>query len=375
MKVALVHEYLVQYGGAEKVLEALREIFPKAPIYTLLYDKKKMGEKFADAEIRTSFLQKIPFAKSHHRVVFPILMPVAIEQFDLSYYDLVISDSSSFAKGVITKPHTKHICYCHTPTRFAWDGCQRYIQEEISYPRLLKKIAPIGLNYVRVWDQAAAHRPDYFIANSNFVSKRIKKYYNRDSAVIYPPVDVLQIQKNLKPEKGDYFLIVSRLISSKHIELAIEEFNRNGLPLKIIGQGPLFKRLIKKAKPNVELLGFVSDEEKWNLISGCKAFLFLSEEDFGITPIEAMAAGKPVIALRAGGALETIIENKTGVFFNKPTSESLKDAINNFLKSEDHFNSQIIQEHARRFDKEVFKAQIMEHVTRNNFTAKNYLPS
>lgn len=365
MRVALVHEYLVQYGGAEKTLEALREIFPKAPIYTLLYNPKKMNGKFSDADIRTSFLQKIPFAKNHHRVFFPMLMPVAIEQFDLSYYDLVISDSSSFAKGIITKPRTKHICYCHTPTRFAWDGCQKYIQEEFSYPRFLKKLIPFGVNYVRIWDAAAAQRVDRFIANSKFVASRIKKYYNRDAEVIYPPVDVKNIQSSISPKDEGYFLIISRLLANKNVELAVEVFNKLKLPLKIIGDGPLYKKIKRTAGDNVEILGFVSEEKKLKLLSGCSAFVFPIEEDLGITQIEAMAAGKPIIALRAGGALEIVEEDKTGIFFDSPTVESLEGAVRKFLAEKEKFDSRVIQEYARGFDKEVFKTRVMEHITRN----------
>lgn len=362
MKVALVHEYLVQYGGAEKTLEALRENFPKAPIYTLLYNSKKMAGRFSDAEIRTSFLQKFPFAKNHHRLFFPMLMPMAIEQFDFSYYDLVISDSASFAKGIITKPHTKHICYCHTPTRFVWDGCQKYIQEEFSYPRFLKKFVPLGINYVRIWDAAAAQRPDYIIANSNFVASRVKKYYNRDAQVIYPPVDVKNIQNSITPKDEGYFLIVSRLLSNKNTELAVEVFNKLRLPLKIIGDGPLYKKLKKIAGANVEILGFVSDEKKIEILAGCSAFIFPMEEDFGITQIEAMAAGKPIIALRAGGALEIVEEGKTGVFFDYPNLESLEEGIKKFLSEQNSFDSRIIQEYARKFDKEMFKVQMKKFV-------------
>jgi len=371
MRVALVHEYLVQYGGAEKTLEALREIFPKAPIYTLLYNPKKMNGKFSDAEIRTSFLQKIPFAKSRHRIIFPVLMPTAIEQFDLSYYDLVISDSSSFAKGIITKPHTKHICYCHTPTRFAWDGCQRYIKEEFSYPNFLKKIVPFGINYVRVWDEAASRRVDKFIANSKFTASRIKKYYNRDAEVIYPPIDVKEIQKNIankpslsndaaKHQQEQYFLIISRLMANKNLELTVKVFNKNKLPLKIAGAGPLYKRLKKTAKPNIEILGFVSDEKKIDLLAGCAAFIFPMEEDLGITQIEAMAAGKPIIALRAGSALETIIKGKTGLFFNSAVPEPFEKAIKRFLLNKSKFDSNFIQQYALKFDKEVFKRKFAE---------------
>lgn len=370
MKIALVHEYLTQYGGAERVLEAFMEIFPKAPVYTLVYDEKRMGEYFKNAEIRTSFIQKIPFGKSHYRY-FSVLMPSAIEQLDLSYYDLVISDSSSFAKGVITKPHTKHICYCHTPTRFAWDDCQKYIEEFDYFPRILRKFAPLGVNYVRMWDVAAANRPDYFIANSNFVAERIKKYYSREAEVVYPPVNALDIQNKLKSfEKNNetekkYFLILSRLLPNKRVELAIEAFNKLGLLLKVVGIGPLYKDLKKRAKSNIEFLGFVPDDKIASLYATAKAFIHPQVEDFGITALEAAAAGTPVIAFREGGALETVIEGKTGVFFNEQTPESLAEAVKGFLEMENQFNPEEIMEHARGFDRGVFKEKIREFIEKS----------
>jgi len=366
MRVALVHEYLVQYGGAERVLEALKEIFPKAPIYTLVYNPKKIGDNFKDSIIRTSFLQKVPFAKKYYRF-FPALMPAAIEQFDLSYYDLVISDCSSFAKGIITKPTTKHICYCHTPMRFAWDDCQEYLNNFSYYPKLIKKVVPFGMNYVRIWDQIASARVDHFIANSDFVASRIKKYYGKDAKTIYPPVNVADLQeklKNISTEKK-YFLALARFLPNKKLDLAIEAFNDLGLPLKIIGDGPLYKILKKQAKKNIEFLGFVPEKNLASVYANAKAFVCPQEEDFGIAPIEAMAMGKPIIAYRAGGAMETIDEKQTGIFFNNQTPKSLKDAIKKFLSQENQFSSQKIQNYAKQFDKEVFKKRIKEFIYEN----------
>ncbi len=362
MRVALVHEYMVQYGGAERVLEVFREIFPNAPIFTLLYDPESTHGKFQNADIRVSFLQKIPFAKKYHRL-FPALMPLAIEQFDLSYYDLVISDSSSFAKGIITLPKTKHICYCHTPMRFAWDDCQSYTKES-DYPSAVKKFVPFAMNYIRIWDEVAAKRVDHFIANSNFVASRIKKYYQQDSIVIYPPVDAreMQAQTNKNKKRPKYFLAFTRLLSYKNIGIVVDVFNQLGLPLKVVGVGPLMKKLKKKANINIEFLGFLPEEKKVEIYSDARAFLFPQEEDFGITAVEAMACGTPVIAYRGGGALETIVENENGIFFNEQTPQSLLKAIYEFISKEKSFDSPKIQKRALQFDKEIFKKNIKNFI-------------
>ena len=352
MRVALVHDYLNQYGGAERVLEAFCQIFPKAPIYTLLYHGARTGYAFENRQIKTSFLQKIPLLKSHHRP-FLMLMPLAIEQFDLSQYDLVISDSASYAKGVITSPNTLHICYCHTPIRYAWDDSHKYI-EEFGYPGLVRKVIPFFMNYIRLWDEQAAQRVDRFIANSQFVAKRIKKYYHQDSVVIYPPIktNLFQISSDL----DNYFLMVGRFLPYKRFDLGIEAFNRLGWPLKIIGDGPERKNLQRQAKNNIEFVGLVSDEKLKEYYAHCQALVFPQEEDFGMMVVEAMAAGRPVIAYQAGGALETIKEGVTGLFFKEQTPEHLIKALKGF-KSAD-FNPQLIREKAMEFDEERFKESI-----------------
>ena len=354
MKVALVHDYLNQYGGAERVLEAFCQIFPKAPIYTLLYDKEKTGWAFENRRIQTSFLQKIPLLKSHHRP-FLMFMPLAIEQFDLSQYDLVLSDSASYAKGVITSPKTLHICYCHTPIRYAWDDSHRYI-EEFGYPGLVKKFIPFFMNYIRLWDEQAALRVDKFIANSQFVAKRIKKYYHQDSEVIHPPVKTNLFY--LADRLDNYFLMVGRFLPYKRFDLAIKTFNQLGLPLKIIGDGPEKKKLQKEAKSNIEFVGLVSDEKLKDYYAHCQAFIFPQEEDFGITAVEAMAAGRPVIAYQAGGALEIVQPGITGLFFKEQTKEHLIEVLRNF-KSAD-FNPNLIREKAVEFDEGKFKEKIKE---------------
>ncbi len=326
MKIALVHDYLVQYGGAERVLECFTELFPEAPIYTLVYDKEAMHGKFADKDIRTSFLQKFKLARKKHRL-FPPLMPIAIEQFDFRKFDIVLSDSASYAKGIITQPQTLHICYMHTPMRYAWDDCQKYTQD-FNFPRFIKKIVPPVMNYVRIWDRVSSERVDKFIANSNFVAKRIAKYYGKKVIVINPPVAVNNFY--ISSQRGNYFLMVGRLIAYKRHDIAIEAFNKLGLPLKIIGRGPEMKRLKKMARKNIEFLGRVDDQELARYYAECRAFIFPQEEDFGIVAIEAMAAGRPVIAYRGGDIPEHIEEGKTGIFFEKQTAVDIIKALRKF---------------------------------------------
>jgi len=359
MRVALVHDYLNQYGGAERVLEAFCQIFPQAPIYTLLYDKEKTGLAFEGRRIYTSFLQKAPLVKSYHRP-FLMLMPLAIEQFDLFQYDLVLSDSASYAKGVITRPDSLHICYCHTPIRYAWDDSHKYI-EEFGYPSLVKKVIPFFMNYIRLWDEQAALRVDKFIANSNFVAKRIKKYYHRQATVIHPPVKTNLFY--LANQTDDYFLMVGRFLPYKRFDLAIEAFNQLGWPLKIIGDGPEKKKLQEKAQPNIEFVGLVPDKKLRDYYAHCRAFIFPQEEDFGITAVEAMAAGRPVIAYQGGGALEIIQPRVTGLFFEEQTKEHLIEALRRFNSSD--FNPRVIREKAIKFDQERFKAKIKEFIFAN----------
>lgn len=354
MKIAFVHEYLNQFGGAERMLQVLCALYPRAPIYTLLYDRDATGGVFDGRVIKTSFLQNLPFTKKHHRV-FPLLMPLAIEQFDFSDYDMVFSVSASFAKGIITKPHTKHICYCLTPPRFLWDNSQKFV-EEFGYPKLVKKFLPPFITYLRIWDKEASLRVDEFWSISDFIQGRIKKYYSKNSRVIYPPVNVGKF--HVSDKISDYFFMAGRLVSYKRFDIAIKVFNQNGLSLKIVGTGPELNKLKKIANQNIEFLGLVSDEKLAKLYSNAQACIFPQEEDFGIVPLESMASGRPVIAYRAGGALETIIENKTGVFFDEQNPQSLQVAIEKFYNL--NFKLEDCRKQAEKFDVGIFKNNISD---------------
>lgn len=358
MKIAFVHEYLNQFGGAERMLQVLCALYPEAPIYTLIYDRNATGRVFDDKVIHTSFLQKMPLAKKHHRA-FPLLMPLAMEQFDFSEYDTVISISASFAKGVLTKPGTRHICYCLTPPRFLWDDSQKFV-EEFGYSRLVKKFLAPFITYLRMWDQEASRRVDDFWAISNFIKERIDKYYRRPSTVIYPPVNVGKFHVSDSPAggRGDYFFMAGRLVSYKRFDLAIRVFNRLGLPLRIVGIGPEFNKLKKMAGKNIQFLDLVSDEQLAGLYAGSRALIFPQEEDFGIVPLESMASGKPVIAYRAGGVLETVVEGKTGLFFREMTEDSLAEAIRKFETTK--FDPWECRRQAEKFNIEVFKKNILE---------------
>lgn len=373
MKVALIHDYLTYFGGAEQVLKSLHSLFPKAPIYTLLYDKKKMGQFFPKAEIKTSFLQKFPkLLRRNKRWLLPFLT-VAPETFDLRDFDLVISSCSCFAKGIIIRPKAIHICYCHTPARFIWDWHQNYLKEQ-KVKRPFRFWVNLITNYLRIWDKTAALRVDYFIANSKTTKARIKKYYQRDSTVIYPPVDVNGVQGSKFPEAeqvrygagkvqgSDYFLIVSRLSPYKNVELAVEAFNKLELPLVIIGQGPQLRLLKKKAKKNVKLLGFQPEEVVHQYYQNCRALIFPGEDDFGITPVEAMSYGKPVLALKKGGVTETVIEGVTGEFFDDPHSVVLADGVRRLRENMKNYDSETIKEHAQKYSRERFERETKEFI-------------
>lgn len=352
MRPALVHEYLNQYGGAERVLQVLGTMLPDAPIYTTLYDRELTGGVFRGRDIRTSFIQRLPGSRSYHHLYSP-LMPLAVEQFDLSAFDTVLSVSASFAKGVIVHPGMRHICYCLTPPRFLWDDSQRFIRQ-FGYPLPIQSLAPLGLSYLRVWDRQAADRVDTFVAISECVKRRIAKYYGRDSQVIYPPVNVSKF--TVGQGHGQYWLMVGRLVAYKRFDMAIRVFNRLGWPLKIVGAGVQEKHLRRLAKGNVEFLGLVDDVQLAGLYADAAGVVFPQEEDFGIVPLEAMASGRPVVAYRAGGAMETIIDRITGVFFDEQTDEALEAALDRASRMQ--FIPSVCRGQAERFDIPVFREKM-----------------
>lgn len=355
MKIALVHDYLTQDGGAEKVLDAFRRVWPDAPIFVLFHDSDALS-RYKEADVRESFLAKIPGARKKYQWLLP-LMPMATERHDLSDFDVVLSSTSAFAKGVITGPETLHISYCHTPTRYLWTDSKQYISD-LKYNPLIKAFLPRLMHRMRIWDKMSTDRVDHFIANSDTVRARIAKYYRRDSDILYPPVDVGAFE--ISSDVGDYFLTGGRLVPYKRNDLIIHVFNRLKWPLKIFGDGPDLPALKKIAGPTIEFLGRVSDSERRELMARAKAFIHPQVEDFGITPVESMASGRPVIAYPVGGARETVIPGKTGIFFDDQSWESLLDAVMHF----DHtsWNSEKIRAHALRYANETFDQNIKAYV-------------
>jgi glycosyltransferase involved in cell wall biosynthesis len=357
MKLAIVHDFLNQYGGAERVVEILHELYPDAPIYTSIYVPENLPDTFRQMNIKTSFMQKLPFINKLFKY-YLIFYPKAFESFDLKEYDVILSSSSAFAKGIIPGDCSLHICYCYTPTRFIWNY-SNYIKKE-NYKLIISNLLPLVIRKLKVWDLGTLKRIDYFISISESIKDKIIKNYNRKSDVIYPPVDcrIFKISEEVK----NYFLIVSRLNSYKNIDLAVKAFSILGLNLKIVGTGPFRKRLEKIAGHSIEFLGRVSDKELINLYSNCRAFIFPGEEDFGIAPLEAQASGRPVIAYARGGALETIVQDETGLFFTENTVESIINTINEFIGIEKDFKQNIIRENALKFDKEIFKTKIDSYI-------------
>lgn len=357
MKVALVHDYLNQMGGAERVVIALHELFPDAPIYTSIYDPARVDPVFQKMDIRTSFMQKLPLVTKHHQPYLP-LYPFAMEKLDLRGYDLVLSSSSAFGKGVITRPETLHICYCHTPMRWCWNY-EEYVERE-RLGKVARAILPFLITKLRTWDQISAMRVDHFVANSPIVVERIRKYYRREAIYIPPPVEASRFPFDPTTETENYFLILSRLVPYKRIDLAIEACNQLQLPLVIIGGGRDLERLKRIAGPTIRFLGKLPDEEVLHYYTHCRAFIFPGEEDFGITPLEAQACGRPVIAYGAGGALATIVDGITGRFFHEQTVESLATVLASF--NEQMFNPYVIHNHALEFDIPRFRRRILQFI-------------
>lgn len=358
MKVALVYDRVNKWGGAERVLLALKKIFPNAPLFTSVYEKKKAlwAEIF---DIRTSFLQHIPFLRSHHELV-PFLMPFAFESFSFDEFDLVISVTSESAKGILTKPHTKHICICLTPTRYLWSGYEEYFSS-----RIIRFFLSPLIWYLRKWDEIASSRPDEYIAISQEVSSRIKKYYRKKSNVIYPPV-ILKKESKTVEKKEDYFLVVSRFsrfTQYKRIDLAIKAAKKLSLPLVVVGEGgsKMFGQL---AGPKTHFVGKVSDAALSRYYENARALIFPGFEDFGLTMVEALAHGTPVIAYGKGGALEIVEKGKTGTFFPYQTGESLTEALKSFNDKE--YNSATCKKYAEKFSEKRFREHIQNFLAGKN---------
>jgi glycosyltransferase involved in cell wall biosynthesis len=362
MRVALVHDWLNNLGGAERVLIELHKIFPEAPIYTLFYDKKFVTEHLPDAVVIPSFLQRIIGIRKIYRALF-FLMPAAVESFNFSGFDVVLSSSAIFSKGIVVNLKTKHICYCYSPTRQLWD-----LNSDSKIGNWKLGIGnSLARHILRMWDRQAAMRVDEFVAISDHVKQRIDKYYKRDSRVIYPPMTVepaslsLKRSSSLKNGSGSYFLIVSRLFPHKNIGLAIDTFKKLGLPLLIIGKGPEMGALRKATygSKNIKILGFIKDSELLQYYRNCKAFIMPQEEDFGLTPLEAMSFGKPVLALRKGGATETMIENITGEFFDDPIPEALADGVRRLNDNYHRYRPELIKSHVQKFSRDKFRSEIL----------------
>lgn len=357
MKVALVHDYLNQTGGAESVLRWLHHLFPNAPVFTLIYDPKLVPPDFRGWEIHpVGWSKYMPFKRKLYKY-YLLAYPSMIEQIDLSQFDLVISSSYLWAKGVVTRSDTLHICYCHTPMRQAWD---LYFDYKRSYSKLVGKLLyPFVFNYIRLWDKVSADRVDRFIANSETVRRRIAKIYRRDAVVIYPPVELINY---VKPsfEKDDYYLFLSRLVPYKRADIAVKAFSRLGKKLVVAGVGPQMKYLRKIASSNIKFIGAVDDVDKATLLAGAKALIYPAEEDFGIVPVEAQAAGTPVIAYRKGGVSETVVDGVTGILFEQQTVESLCDAV--VLAEQTRFDLMQAVQNAQKFSVDNFLRRVTEAV-------------
>lgn len=352
MKVAIVHYWLINNRGGEKVLEALCELYPDADIYTHYYEAENfIGTVIAEHKITQTFISKLPFAKRFYQSYLPF-MPLALEEIDLTGYDLIISSESGPAKGIIPPPGVAHICYCHSPMRYAWDMYHEYK----SRANFLKRyLMPLLMHYLRRWDQMSAMQVSHFVANSHFVAKRIKTYYGRTSEVIYPPVSFDEF--SLASNVGDFYLLLGQLVSYKKADLAVKAFSASGRRLIVVGEGEQLRELQDLASSNIEIRGRLPFCEIKSLLASCRALIFPGVEDFGIVPLEAMASGRPVIAFNKGGALETIVDGKTGVFFNQQTVDSLNGAVELFEEKFVDFDSHFIRAHAEKFNKDRFKRQ------------------
>jgi glycosyltransferase involved in cell wall biosynthesis len=359
MKTAIVHYWWLSNRGGEAVCVALAELYPDADIFLHVCDEDIIRKAFPHnfkGKIQTSFISRLPGAKKHYQKYLP-LMPLALEQLDLTKYDLIISSESGPAKGVITRPDAVHICYCHSPMRYIWDMYHEY---SATAGRLIRVLFPFIAHRLRIWDRLSADRVDHFIANSMFISSRIRKFYRRDSAVIFPPVNTNEFSP--LQERGDFYLCLGQLVAYKKADLAVDAFNKLGLPLVVVGEGELYETLKARAGSNVTLMGRQPFPVIKDLLERCRGLIFPGVEDFGIVPVEAMAAGAPVIAFAKGGALETVIHGRTGIHFQEQSVDALITAVQQLESGEFVFSPSELHEHAASFDKSVFKQKIKAFV-------------
>jgi glycosyltransferase involved in cell wall biosynthesis len=367
MNIAIVHDYFIQLGGAEKVAEELYRMFPESSLFATVALPDCLPPRLADVPIRTSWMQKLPRMKERFRFYFP-LYPLGVSALDLSDYDLVISSSSAYAKGVRTRHDAIHVCYCHTPTRWIWNY-QDYSRRE-SFGRVKHAVLPVLIECLKHWDRGASRQPDHFVANSQTVAERIQKTYQRSAQVIHPPIDIDRFRAS--SEREDYYVVLSRLVGYKRIDLAVRACTELGRNLLVLGDGPDRKVLEEMAGPTVKFFGRVSDADVEHYVSRCRALLFPGEEDFGMAPLEVAAAGRPTIAYRAGGAVETIVEGITGAFFDEQTPESLADVIERFEKME--WSPETLRLHAERFSTPVFQERLLEFLRRVGAPVEDYIP-
>ncbi|MBI3994703.1 MAG: glycosyltransferase family 4 protein [Nitrospirae bacterium] len=360
MRVAVVYDWLTVYAGAERVLEQILRLYPEADLFSLIDFLPEDRRGFIlNKNVRTSFLQRMPWVRKKYRNYLP-LMPPAVERFDFSAYDLVISASHAVAKGARTAPGQLHLCYCFTPMRYAWDLQYQYLRESNLDRGVRGAAARMLLRYLRNWDRAGSARVDHFVTLSRYIAERIRNAYGREATVIYPPVDLDRFK--VREKKEDFFLAASRMVPYKKMDLIAEAFSEMGLPLVVIGDGPDFEKVKRKARKNVVILGYQDDDVLRDRLERARGFVFAAEEDFGILPVEAQACGTPVIAFGRGGATETIVENQTGVFFQSQTVGGLTSGINEFLEKEDSFDPWIIRKNAERFNRDRFIAEFKQFV-------------
>jgi len=360
LKSAIVHDRFTTYAGSEKVVEAIQEDFPSS-LYAIMVNKELIkGTVFENINIHTSFVQRLPRVEKAYQIYLP-LYPLAVEQFDLSAFDIIISSSHTVAKGVLTNPDQLHICYCHTPMRYAWDLYHDYLKSSGLEKGIKGGLARLFLHYLRMWDILTLSRVDHFIANSLHVARRIRKTYGRDSTVIYPPVDVDRFAAC--SDKDNYYITVSRLVQYKKVDMIIEAFSlMPDKKLVVIGDGPDMRKIKARASKNIELLGYQSDDALIAHLCRAKAFVFAAEEDFGIAPVEAQACGTPVIAYGKGGVLETVAQGKTGILFPEQNVRSLIQAVTEFERTQAQFDPLVIRKNAERFSKQRFKKEFKKFV-------------